>query len=341
MELLGVGPGEILLILVIMLLAFGPERLPEFARQAGRFIVRVRDWIQHSPDAAMVLRARAELESELQAIRAELTREVESVRQDLQHVRSDLVDAGKLIEQSAEEAASVSRIELPDVAINDTPSIHPPVSATIDQSPMPALQSADGAPAPAGPSSVPMVQGADSAGALTVQRADGVATPVVQAADSIAMPEFEVDPGPIGARRARIAEVSAARTSAAPSPTSTIAGGETVARGARSAPASLPVRTDADDSPFAADMARIDALSRQISSIAEELARLRVTLLQRMAEEKRRQNYGDSAAINESASRNGAADADESLHNNPASPADESALADDTQATLHRVDSSS
>jgi sec-independent protein translocase protein TatB len=57
--------------------------------------VRVRDWIQRSPDAALVLRARAELESELQAIRAELTREVESVRQDLQSVRSDLADAGQ------------------------------------------------------------------------------------------------------------------------------------------------------------------------------------------------------------------------------------------------------
>jgi sec-independent protein translocase protein TatB len=114
MELLGVGPGEILLILVIMLLVFGPERLPEFARQAGLFVVRVRDWIQRSPDAALVLRARAELESELQAIRAELTREVESVRQDLQSVRSDLADAGKLVEQSAQDAAAVSKIELPD-----------------------------------------------------------------------------------------------------------------------------------------------------------------------------------------------------------------------------------
>ena len=64
MELLGVGPGEILLILVIMLLVFGPERLPEFARQAGLFVVRVRDWIQRSPDAAHVLRARADLERE-------------------------------------------------------------------------------------------------------------------------------------------------------------------------------------------------------------------------------------------------------------------------------------
>jgi sec-independent protein translocase protein TatB len=128
MELLGVGPGEILLILVIMLLVFGPERLPEFARQAGLFVVRVRDWIQRSPDAALVLRARAELESELQAIRAELTREVESVRQDLQSVRSDLADAGKLVEQSAQDAAAVSKIELPDAAAQsaEAPSIAPP-----------------------------------------------------------------------------------------------------------------------------------------------------------------------------------------------------------------------
>lgn len=332
MELLGVGPGEILLILVIMLLIFGPERLPEFARQAGRFVVRVRDWIQRSPDAAMVLRARAELESELQAIRAELTREVESVRQDLQNVRSDLADAGKLIEQSAQEAASASTIELPDVTGEETPSIHPPASATADQSPVPALQST-------GSASVPAVQGADSAGALTVQRADGVAAPVVQAADSAAMPEFEVDPGPIGARRARIAEVSAARASAAPSPTPTIAGGETVARGARSEPASPPAHSVSDDAPFAADMARIDALSRQISSIAEELAHLRTTLLQRIAEEQRRQNRIDPLSAEEPASLNGT-DSAAALSNGAASVG-EIAPGDDAQATLRRVESSS
>jgi sec-independent protein translocase protein TatB len=329
MELLGVGPGEILLILVIMLLIFGPERLPEFARQAGRFVVRVRDWIQRSPDAAMVLRARAELESELQAIRAELTREVESVRQDLQNVRSDLADAGKLIEQSAQEAASASTIELPDVTGEETPSIHPPASATADQPPVPALQSADGA-------SVTAVQGSDSLAAP----ADGVAAPVVRAADSAAMPEFEVDPGPIGARRARIAEVSAARTSAAPSPTPTIAGGETVARGARSEPASSPARVVTDDSPFAADMARIDALSRQVSSIAEELARLRVTLLHRMAEEQRRQNYVDPVSVEAPASLNGVDNAG-LLSPGAATPAGEIAPADDTRATLQRVESSS
>ena len=291
MELLGVGPGEILLILVIMLLVFGPERLPEFARQAGLFVVRVRDWIQRSPDAALVLRARAELESELQAIRAELTREVESVRQDLQSVRSDLADAGKLVEQSAQDAAAVSKIELPDTTAQsaEAPSIAPP---------------APEANAPA-------------------------SAPPVQEPASTALPEFDVDPGPIGARRARIAEVAAIA--------STIAGGETVARGARIEPPAQPARIVTDDSPFAANMARIDDLSRQVASIAEELARLRVILLQRMAEEKRHQAHIDSVSPVETVALNGARDA-ETLHNGAVSSNDEQALPDDTPAPPRGVE---
>jgi len=299
MELLGVGPGEILLILVIMLLVFGPERLPEFARQAGLFVVRVRDWIQRSPDAALVLRARAELESELQAIRAELTREVESVRQDLQSVRSDLADAGKLVEQSAQDAAAVSKIELPDTTAQsaEAPSIAPP---------------APEANAPA-------------------------SAPPVQEPASTALPEFDVDPGPIGARRARIAEVAEARQAATPPPAPTIAGGETVARGARIEPPVQPARVVTDDSPLAADMARIDDLSRQVASIAEELARLRVIVLQRMAEEKRRQTHIDPVLPGETVALNGVRDA-ETLHNGAVSSDHDQALPDDTPAPPRGVE---
>jgi len=299
MELLGVGPGEILLILVIMLLVFGPERLPEFARQAGLFVVRVRDWIQRSPDAALVLRARAELESELQAIRAELTREVESVRQDLQSVRSDLADAGKLVEQSAQDAAAVSKIELPDATAQPAgmPSIAPPAPEANAHAPAPPVQE------PA----------------------------------STALPEFDVDPGPIGARRARIAEVAEARQAATPPPAPTIAGGETVARGARIEPPVQPARVVTDDSPFAADMARIDDLSRQVASIAEELARLRVTLLQRMAEEKRHQTHTDPVSPGETVALNGVRDA-ETLHNGAVSSDHDQALPDDTLAPPRGVE---
>ncbi len=99
----------------------------------------------------------------------------------------------------------------------------------------------------------------------------------VQEPESAALPEFDVDPGPIGARRARIAEVAAARQTATTPPAPTIAGGETVARGARIESPTQPAHVVTDDSPFAADIARIDDLSRQVASIAEELARLRMT----------------------------------------------------------------
>ena len=37
-----VGPAEILVILVIALIVLGPNRLPEAARQVGRFVAEVR-----------------------------------------------------------------------------------------------------------------------------------------------------------------------------------------------------------------------------------------------------------------------------------------------------------
>jgi sec-independent protein translocase protein TatB len=105
MNFLGIGPGEIFLILILLLVVIGPERLPEFARQAGRFVIRIRDWIARSPDAQMVLRAREEIEEELKEIRRSLTEEVETVRKELESVRGDLAEAARMVEESADAVA--------------------------------------------------------------------------------------------------------------------------------------------------------------------------------------------------------------------------------------------
>lgn len=42
----GVGLGEFAVILVVAVLVFGPDRLPEFGRQAGRIVRRLRDLAQ-------------------------------------------------------------------------------------------------------------------------------------------------------------------------------------------------------------------------------------------------------------------------------------------------------
>ena len=45
-----VGLGEIVAIVLVVLLLFGPERLPEMARQAGRFLGRLRLTTQEALD---------------------------------------------------------------------------------------------------------------------------------------------------------------------------------------------------------------------------------------------------------------------------------------------------
>lgn len=42
----GIGLPELMVIMVIAVVAFGPERLPELARQAGRFVRQLRNLTQ-------------------------------------------------------------------------------------------------------------------------------------------------------------------------------------------------------------------------------------------------------------------------------------------------------
>jgi sec-independent protein translocase protein TatB len=46
----GVGLPEFLVIFVVAILVFGPDRLPEFARQAGRLVRQVRHFTQAARD---------------------------------------------------------------------------------------------------------------------------------------------------------------------------------------------------------------------------------------------------------------------------------------------------
>lgn len=46
----GVGLPEFLVIFVVAILVFGPDRLPDLARQAGRFVRQVRTFTQAARD---------------------------------------------------------------------------------------------------------------------------------------------------------------------------------------------------------------------------------------------------------------------------------------------------
>ena len=45
-----IGLPELLVIFVVAVIVFGPDRLPDFARQAGRFVRQVRQFTQSARD---------------------------------------------------------------------------------------------------------------------------------------------------------------------------------------------------------------------------------------------------------------------------------------------------
>ncbi len=137
MEFLGVGPGELFVILILLLIVFGPERLPELARQAGRMVVSLRNWVARSPDAAMVLRARDELEQEFRAIRDSLNEELQAVRDEVQMARNELTQATRLIEDSADSVGKAA-----DDALNAAQAAMQ-ASASAEQAAESALVSAE------------------------------------------------------------------------------------------------------------------------------------------------------------------------------------------------------
>jgi sec-independent protein translocase protein TatB len=46
----GIGLPELMVIIVVAVLVFGPDRLPDFARQAGRFVRQLRTFAHNARD---------------------------------------------------------------------------------------------------------------------------------------------------------------------------------------------------------------------------------------------------------------------------------------------------
>lgn len=91
MDFLGIGPMEILVIIVIILIVFGPHRLPEMTRTIGKAMKNIRN-------------ATTDLGRSLSS---ELEEEEKKIKQDVKSVASDLkknLDAGLLEIQETKTA---------------------------------------------------------------------------------------------------------------------------------------------------------------------------------------------------------------------------------------------
>lgn len=137
MNFLGIGPGEFFFILVLTLLVIGPERLPGFARSIGRNIVRLRNWVNNSPDAQVLMQVQRELEAEIIDIRTTLRQEVQSVRAEMQMVRNDLEQASRAADASLTSAAASATMSLSTNTIaNPSTANLTPISASDVTTPM-------------------------------------------------------------------------------------------------------------------------------------------------------------------------------------------------------------
>lgn len=84
-----VGIGELLLIVFVGIIVFGPDRLPEYARQLGRVVRQVRQFAQNAQEDL-----RSELGPEFADLKLADLDPRELIRK---HVLEDLDDAGKPI----------------------------------------------------------------------------------------------------------------------------------------------------------------------------------------------------------------------------------------------------
>ncbi len=105
MNFFGIGPLELLLILILALIFLGPEELPTVARTLGKL---VRDL--QALSAEFTEQVRAELGPELEELN-KATRELQEVSAKARQVQSAVRNPTQVVEQEVRKAISPSEAE--------------------------------------------------------------------------------------------------------------------------------------------------------------------------------------------------------------------------------------
>jgi sec-independent protein translocase protein TatB len=101
MEFLGVGAPELLVILIVMLLVVGPQRLPEMAAQLARFLRTVRRYTDR-------------VSREFNETMHEMEREYDEMRGEWKDVGQGLDQGARAVTKELESAATEASKGLDD-----------------------------------------------------------------------------------------------------------------------------------------------------------------------------------------------------------------------------------
>lgn len=119
MNFLGVGPFELILILILGLVVLGPERLRAMGRSAGKLVAQLLAWQQQSPEAQMVQQIRDDFQREIVDLRDELVRAREQldVSAEVQRLRQE---TGSIMPADIADLEARARASTPDAAHAET-----------------------------------------------------------------------------------------------------------------------------------------------------------------------------------------------------------------------------
>ena len=124
------GPQELLVIAVVALLVFGPDRLPELARQAGQLLGRLRSETQRNVEELKRLGEIQQLQADLKGLKRELNDARNDVTRGVREVAGLAEDATRGTSSTPDRAASRPRVErtrasVPVRADDDPPPFDP------------------------------------------------------------------------------------------------------------------------------------------------------------------------------------------------------------------------
>ncbi|MBI3980142.1 MAG: twin-arginine translocase TatA/TatE family subunit [Chloroflexi bacterium] len=130
MGVFGIGPMELILVLIVALVVFGPQRLPEMAAGVGRAV------------------------REFRKMSAELTAEVSKVTEELTEIQKTVTHEVQEVKQAAtitlDLNSPASHSPAPAVATSSTPAEYPPItgstSTPVEYQPAVASSSVNGMP---------------------------------------------------------------------------------------------------------------------------------------------------------------------------------------------------
>ncbi|MHB0876370.1 MAG: Sec-independent protein translocase subunit TatA/TatB [Anaerolineae bacterium] len=175
MNFFNIGAGEFFLILVVLMIVFGPQRLPQLARQVGKLINDVRKFA-------------SEIDPELLQDFREVTKDLESVRAEMTSLRSDIADIQRDVTVAAKDV-SESLNEVIHEVETSTSLTTPPHGATtaVGSGPRPSGVTATAAArtAQAQTSGAQVAAAAAASQAMVAPTSTATASPVVGQEDEI------------------------------------------------------------------------------------------------------------------------------------------------------------